>query len=285
MKSLPVAKYCLLLWILLLQGPLLAFGQSYEPSLGQSRWLADSSLLVCRFYQPIPNYGLASFEKQAGLPLTFQLETGTQHLKPGMAALTVEAPSWQSSALSRELGQVRVEPGTVPVRVEEARAEQLLDAISQGMAPAISSQVNQVRVKTSPARFRDNYGEFMACMANLLPMNFEQLERSIVYFETDVRVLDAKSRQLLNNIALYVAHDDRISQIFIDGHADERGSSFYNRRLSEDRAMAVTQYLIAQGVPPSLLLTRYHGDAYPAREGGSASWAANRRVTLRLERF
>lgn len=258
---------------------------TYEASLSQSRWFAESSPLQCRLYQPIPQYGLAVFERQAGLEMTFMLESGMVSLGTGNAALTMEAPSWQSSALTRELGQVRLQSGARALLLEDHRVRQLMDGVSQGMAPTISAR-SGYRVKLSPARFRDHYGEFAACLANLLPKNFAQLERSLVFFDTDVRVLDEQAKELLRDLAQYVAFDERISQIYIDGHADERGTAFYNRRLSEDRAKAVTDFLISEGVSPRVMITRYHGDAFPVRGGASEqSWSANRRVTVRLERF
>ncbi len=279
--SVPLNCYLILLGLMLM--PVQAI--TFEASLGQSRWFAQSSALECRLYQPIPNYGLAAFERQAGQPMSFILESGMVNLGRGQARLTMEAPAWQPSAITAELGTVSLQSQPQALVLTDHRVQQLLEGVSQGMAPTVSTGTGY-RVKLSPARFRDHQGEFMVCMANLLPGNFAQFERSSVFFNTDVRVLDDEAKSLLDDIALYVDHDDRISQIYIEGHADERGSAFYNRRLSEDRAMAVTQYMISRGVSPSLIVTRFHGDAFPARQGGGEqSWAANRRVTVRLERF
>jgi peptidoglycan-associated lipoprotein len=41
----------------------------------------------------------------------------------------------------------------------------------------------------------------------------------------------------------------------VEGHADERGTREYNQALGERRAQAAKNFLMAQGVPESRLLT------------------------------
>jgi outer membrane protein OmpA-like peptidoglycan-associated protein len=67
----------------------------------------------------------------------------------------------------------------------------------------------------------------------------------------------------------------------IGGHTDSSGSSAYNRKLSQQRADAVADFLVSQGVERSMLRTYGFGYAQPL-EGTKPSDAENRRVEAGL---
>lgn len=50
-------------------------------------------------------------------------------------------------------------------------------------------------------------------------------------------------------------------KIEVSSHCDSRGSEFYNDRLSEKRAKAVSEYLVKKGVRRSMLISRGYGKA------------------------
>lgn len=262
----------------------LSMAASYEPSIEQSQWLNDGNIFACRLYQPIPNFGLAVFEHRAGEEPVFLLESSRRLFAQSSGSLTIEAPAYRSSALTSALGMVTMAEPPEPVRVEPQRTYRLLAELEQGMAPAVTGMAlhgaSNVHVRVSPNGFIDSMGQFHACQGMLLPVNFDQIERSIVYFDFNVAAYGDSEQRLIDNIATYVNADPAITGLFVDGHADESGTRFYNRRLSEDRASVVTNALIAAGVPAELILTRYHGERYPV----SNDQAKNRRVTIRLER-
>ncbi|HEX4649556.1 MAG TPA: OmpA family protein [Steroidobacteraceae bacterium] len=65
----------------------------------------------------------------------------------------------------------------------------------------------------------------------------------------------------------------------IDGHTDTIGRGAFNRRLSEARAAAVRDALIARGVPAEKLRTRGYGARWPVADNHSESGRArNRRI-------
>jgi OOP family OmpA-OmpF porin len=70
-------------------------------------------------------------------------------------------------------------------------------------------------------------------------------------------------------------------RIEVRGHTDATGSAESNRVLSEKRALAVRDYLIAQGVSADRITARGFGEDFPiapndTREGR----AKNRRVEI-----
>ena len=84
-------------------------------------------------------------------------------------------------------------------------------------------------------------------------------------------------------VALDVNADDRVTQVYVDGHTDSIGTPLRNRELSEARAKAVAAYLQEQGVAQEKLVTRFHSDRYPVAEVATPG-PRHRRATVRLER-
>ena len=66
-------------------------------------------------------------------------------------------------------------------------------------------------------------------------------------FGFDKSTLRPEAKQTLNQVAQEVASSD-VQSIRIEGHTDFMGSEKYNQALSEKRAKAVADYLVAQGV-------------------------------------
>lgn len=98
-------------------------------------------------------------------------------------------------------------------------------------------------------------------------------------------VLDAQGRARLDIVLQYMRADPSVNRIELDGHSDNSGNRLLNRDLSRRRALAVQDYLIANGVPEEQITLRFHGERYPVVANSSeANRAKNRRVTLRLER-
>ena len=66
-------------------------------------------------------------------------------------------------------------------------------------------------------------------------------------------------------------------QFNVDGHTDASGSDTYNLSLSERRAASVVSFLKAQGIDPSRLTAKGHGESEP-RDSSDPFAAINRRV-------
>ncbi len=100
-----------------------------------------------------------------------------------------------------------------------------------------------------------------------------------VLFETASSKIKPISFQLLDEVAAVLIDRDEIELIEVQGHADERGSSSYNLKLSTNRAKAVRQYLVDAGVAPERLVIQGYGEDQPLQVGSDeAAWAQNRRV-------
>lgn len=98
-----------------------------------------------------------------------------------------------------------------------------------------------------------------------------------VFFGYDQHDLTTEARGTIERQAQWLKTYPNVS-ITIEGHCDERGTREYNLALGEKRAMAVRNYLIANGVEPSRVQTISYGKERPAVLGSDeTSWAQNRR--------
>ncbi|MCH8529789.1 MAG: OmpA family protein [Saccharospirillum sp.] len=268
----------------------LARADSFGSGLDNSEWLLEANPYFCQFYQPIPQYGLGVFFHEAGRELEFYLEASQNLMAPGHAALTVEAPPWRSSALTSELGYIPVVDSRFPLWVEPDRARRMMAELYRGMAPTFTRQAKSgsgpVRVRLSPVEFRDYYNDYLACATGLLPVNFSQIERTVVNYPSGGDLLSDTALRRLDNLITYVLADDRVLSLDVVGHSDNIGERFDNRRLSERRAYRVTDYLVNNGVDPTIIRTDYQGDRYPIADNATAEGrAANRRTTVLVRRL
>jgi OOP family OmpA-OmpF porin len=69
----------------------------------------------------------------------------------------------------------------------------------------------------------------------------------------------------------------------IEGHTDSVGDPGYNKLVSENRAAAVRNFLVGQGIPLSRLSVAGFGSEKPIEDNGTAEGRSkNRRVVIRL---
>lgn len=120
--------------------------------------------------------------------------------------------------------------------------------------------------------------------ANGCPQVFEAGKRNVILegvnFETNKAELRPESRAILDRVAESLKGDPEL-MVEVQGHTDSRGSAELNRKLSQARAEAVRDYLIANGVAASRLTARGYGSGMPAADNTTdAGRAKNRRVEL-----
>ena len=99
-----------------------------------------------------------------------------------------------------------------------------------------------------------------------------------IYFEFDRYAINPEYYKIVKANADYMTLKPEL-QVTINGHADERGTREYNLALAENRAMAVKNALVAEGVSPSRINVVSFGEDKPAVDGHNESaWAKNRRA-------
>jgi len=96
--------------------------------------------------------------------------------------------------------------------------------------------------------------------SNILPVSFEELDQLAAFLKQNPKVT-----------------------IEIGGHTDSSGDAEINRRISQQRADAVAQYLRRKGIPLKRMYTRGYGEDFPiASNSTEEGRKRNRRVAIRV---
>jgi peptidoglycan-associated lipoprotein len=118
----------------------------------------------------------------------------------------------------------------------------------------------------------------IALLVKAPPPALEAWSLEDVYFEYDwYRLTPDAIKTLDENIRKLKAHP--AARIALEATCDERGSRIYNQFLAEERAEAVRQYLMENGIDPSRIEIRSMGESlrWDPRLSDQG-WALNRRV-------
>lgn len=104
-----------------------------------------------------------------------------------------------------------------------------------------------------------------------------------VHFAFDSAQLTPTAKITLQEDYAGLFEDSTLSsaKIVLEGRADERGESAYNKTLSAKRAAAVKNYLVKLGASEDQFETTGLGDEFPLARGSTpSSWAKNRSVRV-----
>jgi outer membrane protein OmpA-like peptidoglycan-associated protein len=103
-----------------------------------------------------------------------------------------------------------------------------------------------------------------------------------VFFELDSYTLKPESKIELDKLVNFINQNQNI-KIEIGGHTDNQGSIQHNQILSENRAKAVYNYLINNGIEKSFLSYKGYGQDKPIAENNTEKGRAlNRRTEAKI---
>jgi len=266
---------------------------TFSNAINASSWSLDSSVFSCEMHHKVPYYGEATVRTRAGEQSSLFLRGKTSRFLAGEAEIWSRSPVWVEGGESEKLGLVQLRAGTSPIWLSTAMTEQILKQLNQGheveftKATWFENEANPVaRLALSNIGFRGTYKKYLACITQLLPANFDQLKRSVLYFPAgDVKELPGEARKILDEIILLLKHDHKVRMLYVDGHTDSAGDPKDNLEISKVRATMVRDYLTRHGVAENLITLRWHGERYPVTSNATEKGRArNRRVTVRLEK-
>jgi hypothetical protein len=104
----------------------------------------------------------------------------------------------------------------------------------------------------------------------------------VVYFDFDRATLTPDGRRVIDQ-AIAAARNGGNPLIRVDGHTDTAGANDYNIALSNRRADAVADYMVAQGIPAEEIQVAGEGEQNPAvPTGDGVPNGPNRRVVILL---
>jgi outer membrane protein OmpA-like peptidoglycan-associated protein len=120
----------------------------------------------------------------------------------------------------------------------------------------------------------------------LADLKAQETERGLVYtldevlFEINDIELKAEALRKLYPLVTFLKEHPR-RDLLIEGHTDSLGSDAYNLQLSQQRALAVSRFLVSNGIAPDRITAYGYGKEYPvASNATSAGREQNRRVEV-----
>lgn len=84
-----------------------------------------------------------------------------------------------------------------------------------------------------------------------------------VFFDTGKATIKKVSFALLDEVASVIKSNPNIELIEVQGHTDDVGNDDYNKKLSDDRAKSVREYLTKKGVDGGRLQSKGYGEEQP----------------------
>jgi outer membrane protein OmpA-like peptidoglycan-associated protein len=175
----------------------------------------------------------------------------------------------QAQQAAAERAQAEARAAEAEAAAEKARADQ---ASAQQQAQQANNQTDRMR-----ERLKQQLNQVLATRetARGLIVNM-----SDVLFDFNQYTLKPGAREKLAKVSgILLAYPGL--QLQVEGYTDNIGSDQYNQKLSEQRADAVRDYLVSQGVSQAGISAAGYGKSDPVSDNStSAGRAENRRVQL-----
>ena len=108
-------------------------------------------------------------------------------------------------------------------------------------------------------------------------------EAQAIYFKTGSAELDKAGEPMLDNAAEIAKRCPSI-KFDVEGQTNKFGSKVFNRKLSEQRAQSVVDYLEAKGTSAARIQSAGYGDTHPAAPNNNESNEQDRRIEFKVKR-
>ena len=103
-----------------------------------------------------------------------------------------------------------------------------------------------------------------------------------ILFDSGKSTIKSESNAVLSDI-INILKEYPNAKFTVEGHTDSVGSNALNKSLSEARALAVKEYLVANGIDQFRLSSAGYGEDRPIASNATRSGRAqNRRVEINL---
>lgn len=265
-------------------------GEIYMARVHDSAWTFKGTGVVCELAHEIPRFGRARFLRVAGENLAFRIDSYQAVPERTDATLREVSPAWRHTPPDPSEQRVEVAAGSHPVSLQSRSAGWLLASLAKGQIgsfdlPDWNDSRRRLHIRLSPVNFQRPYRAFRQCISGLSGKGYEHFRHATIHFATALHRLDPQARRTLKEMAEYIKTVEDVKAVNIAGYADDRGKRRNNLRLSARRVESVVDFLVAQGVSPSLLNRRHYGESSPkVRARSEAARAANHRVEIELVR-
>lgn len=136
---------------------------------------------------------------------------------------------------------------------------------------------------------KDNCPEEVGTRVNngcpIVPSKFTEFiesDKNNILFTVSSSQLDSDAKFTLNSVKTLLDFYTKTS-ITIEGYASTDGSTAYNQKLSEERAMEIKNYLVSNNIAPERLSIIGYGESRPiANNSTTDGRAKNRRAQIKI---
>ena len=184
--------------------------------------------------------------------------------------------TWLGNRVHRAGDAARAEATVAALQTDEAKL--------QGEKSALLNEKNAlIETNRSLTARLDDLTHKVEAAQNMKEDGSELLDglQGDVLFRTGSAEITAQIAHQLQVLALAVARSPTL-KVRVDGYADPRGSADTNLKLSEDRANAVRDLLLAAGISDEALEVNAYGKSQSVADD-SDGYALERRVRLTLQ--
>ncbi|HNE18282.1 MAG TPA: OmpA family protein, partial [Turneriella sp.] len=233
--------------------------------------------------------------KDVVLRVTFENESGnslkpnaTYRLPPGVADDTI-------LPYKGSVAQLKVPAMSRYSKPEEALAA--LDAMRLSVKASLKGYEDLAEERAMAQLLRGSNGELKGIIdvkfvmkgkqegVEVIPTKGPGGLEAIVYFSTNVsnRLNNEKASGLKNVVDLWNKQPHKY--VYVYGHADSRGTSAHNMKLSKARAEFVKRRLVEYGIPSEMIITRAFGETRPVSKDESTleGRRKNRRAEIHFD--
>ncbi|HET7102278.1 MAG TPA: OmpA family protein, partial [Terriglobia bacterium] len=186
-----------------------------------------------------------------------------------------EAQRQAEIAAARE-AQLKAETEATRAREEAARAQAQAQAAKTQAARAEAERARNV-ARALRAQLLDQLNAVMATRDT--PRGLVVTMAGVLFATGKYNLRPEAQMRLARLAGIVASHSGLILQV--EGHTDSTGSEEFNQKLSEQRAEAVRDFLIQQGVAQQAITAKGFGQAMPVADNSTAAGRQeNRRVEI-----
>ncbi len=110
----------------------------------------------------------------------------------------------------------------------------------------------------------------------------EKITLNNIFFRTSSFELEEQSKNELNRLVAFLKENNTV-RIEISGHTDNQGTPANNQTLSQNRAKAVNDFLVKEGIAANRLIWKGYGQTQPvAKNDTEEGRAKNRRTEVKV---
>lgn len=213
---------------------------------------------------------------------SFDVEGDTQETRD--LAYTAERRAQTADYKGRQLAwqQERERAEQQTDAEEAARLTQTTNQLSEAQTKLAQQEQQLVSERERRAEAEKRAADAAATLAKFATVKQESRGMVItlsgnVLFETNKAKLFPNAEAKLNDVATALTQQDPDSPIIVEGHADSQGDDQHNLELSQERANAVREYLVARGIAADRVIAKGFGEERPIADNKSAEGRANNR--------